>query len=238
MALPKLNDAPKYEVTIPSMNKKTRFRPYLVGEEKVLLIAAESDDINQITRATLDLVQACIEDPIDVNKLSSFDAEYLFLKIRSKSVGETSDLFFLCEECEHETSVTLNLNDVTVEFPDDTSNIIEISPGISLEMKYLSYNDSLSQPEIAEAKDDISRLYAIIMNSIEAVLTQDERLQVNEEPKEELEAFVNSMTSRQFEKLREFVLNTPSMKLGVEFECEGCKHKNQTTLRGLSDFFE
>ena len=238
MALPKLNDTPLYEVVIPSLNKKTRFRPYLVGEEKVLLIAAESGDTNQITRSTLDLIQKCVEDNIDVNKLTSFDAEFLFLKIRSKSVGETADLIFLCSECEQETELSVNLNNVSVEFPENVSNKLELTPSVSLEMKYLSYNDALTVPEIANAQDDVSRLHAIIMHSIEAVLTEEERLDVRDEPKEELENFINSMTTKQFEKLREFVLDTPTMTLDIEYKCESCNHENKTTLRGLSDFFE
>jgi hypothetical protein len=240
MALPKLNDTPKYDLIIPSMNKKTRFRPYLVKEEKVLLIAAETGDINQITRATLDLIKSCLEDEIDVRKLTSFDAEYLFLQIRSKSVGETAELILLCAEdnCEHENRVTVNLNDVEVEIDKEVSNIIELTDKVSIEMKYLSYFDIMNIPELRNSETDVDRIYNIIINSIEAVLAEDERVVMKEESKEAIEEFVNGMTSAQFEKLRKFVLNMPELKLDIKYKCGSCGHDNKTTVRGLASFFE
>jgi hypothetical protein len=240
MALPKLNDTPKYDLDIPSMNRKTRFRPYLVKEEKVLLIAAETGDINQITRATLDLIKSCLEDEIDVKKLTSFDAEYLFLQIRSKSVGETVELILLCAEdnCEHENRVTVNLNDVEVEIDKEVSNIIELTNKVSIEMKYLSYFDIMNIPELRNSETDVDRIYNIIINSIEAVLAEDERVVMKEESKEAIEEFVNGMTSAQFEKLRKFVLNMPELKLDIKYKCGSCGYDNKTTVRGLASFFE
>src|SRR6056300_156724 len=110
MALPKLNDVPYYTVVIPSTGVSTRYRPYLVKEEKVLLIALESGDMKQISNATIDLIKNCLEDNINIDSLSVFDIEYLFVKIRTKSVGETVNLNFLCSSCDTENEAVLNLD--------------------------------------------------------------------------------------------------------------------------------
>lgn len=237
MALPKLNNTPMYDITIPSTGKKTRFRPYLVGEEKVLMIASETKEEKQIINATLDIIESCIDDDIDVRNLPSFDAEYLFLNIRSKSVGETVDLIMLCSNCEHEQEVNVNLNEVSVDTPEKKSYIIELTKDVSLQMRYISYFDTLNSSD-EEPESDVTRLYDLILSSIEAVLTEDERVIVKDETREELEEFVNGMTQKQYEKLSNFVLNMPQLKLDIKFKCDECAHENETMIMGMQNFFE
>ena len=110
--LPKLNDVPKYNIIIPSNNQDITVRPFLVKEEKIMLIALESQDPKQIARAVLDTVTSCIMDDVNVNALTSYDVEYLFLQLRCKSVGETTDLLLKCDDCAHENKVNFNLNDI------------------------------------------------------------------------------------------------------------------------------
>src|SRR5210317_712407 len=107
MALPKLNDSPKYDLVIPSSKQKVRYRPYLVKEEKVLMMAMESQDMNAVLSAVVDTVAACVQDPIDKTKLAMFDVEYMFTQIRSKSVGETSKINVKCQHCEERNEVTV-----------------------------------------------------------------------------------------------------------------------------------
>ena len=115
MALPKLNDVPKYEITIPSTDKKVYFRPFLVKEQKVLLIALESQDEKQILQAVVDTIKACIYEDIEIDKLAIFDLEYIFLQIRGKSVGETADLIMKCRECNHENKVKVDLEEIKIK---------------------------------------------------------------------------------------------------------------------------
>ena len=114
MALPKLNDTPKYSVKIPSTQKTVRFRPFLVKEEKVLLLAMESDDTKDIVLAILDTISACVADNIDVKKLTTYDVEYLFTQIRAKSVGETTSVSIECESCKEKNQVTVDINSIQV----------------------------------------------------------------------------------------------------------------------------
>ena len=114
MALPKLNDKPKYEIVIPSTQEKVRYRPYLVKEEKVLMLAMESQDQLQMFEAIADTIEACLEEPINKRTLTSFDVEYLFINIRSKSVGENIKITLPCEKCEHENELNIPLNDIVI----------------------------------------------------------------------------------------------------------------------------
>ena len=141
MTLPKLNNTPYYDVTIPSTGAKTRYRPYLVKEEKVLLMASESEDEHAMSEAMLNVICECVEG-LDKYKLTTFDIQYLFLQLRSKSVGETSDLIFECQstECNHENKVTVHISDVNVNVPEDRKNIIKLSEDMIIELKYPTYH--------------------------------------------------------------------------------------------------
>ena len=149
MSLPKLNDTPLYDITIPSINLKTRFRPYLVKEEKVLLIALESEDEKQITKVIIDLIKACISEPIDEKKLTTFDMEYLFTQIRAKSVGETAKVILLCQSdtCQTSNEVSVPIAKAGVDLADGLDKNIDLTDDISIEMKYLSYYDILNAKE-------------------------------------------------------------------------------------------
>ena len=134
MALPKLNSEPKYELIIPSLNKKVKFRPFLVKEEKVLMIAMESGNQKDALSAILDTISVCIQDEIDLNALTTFDVEYLFLQLRSKSVGETAKLSLKCEKCETANPVSVKLDDLNINMPDVESKI-QLDANISVELQ-------------------------------------------------------------------------------------------------------
>jgi len=118
MALPKLNSSPKYEMTIPSSNARVNFRPFLMKEEKTLMIAMESQDPKTIMNSLLDTINACVVDKVNENKLTSFDVEYMFLQIRSKSVGETAKVGVKCSHCEHLNEIDVNLDEIKVDVPE------------------------------------------------------------------------------------------------------------------------
>ena len=231
MSLPSLNDKPEYTLTVPSNGKKVNYRPYLVKEEKVLLMAAESKDENEIIRAIENTVAACIDDSIDVTRLCTFDLEYMFLQLRSKSTGENSDILIKCKSCGEKNEITVPLSDVNCS-TQVGSNIIELTKDISLEMKYPSYRDmNLS----ADNEDQFG--FEVIARCIDAVLTEEERIVIEEETTEDIEKFVESMTQEQFKKIIDFIQEMPALKYDMKFVCQSCGELNEREIRGIQSFF-
>lgn len=147
MALPKLNEQPKFEIAVPSTKQVHRFRPFLVKEEKVLLIALESNDQKQMLNAIADTVDACSNGSVKVNELTTYDIEYLFTQLRGKSVGETTKLQMVCKECEKTTEAVINLDDIKMT-GGTVSPLIEISPTISVELSYPAYVNMMNDDTI------------------------------------------------------------------------------------------
>lgn len=235
MPLPKLNTAPKYELTIPSTGEKVRFRPFLVKEQKVLLLAYESKDTRQIVRAILDTVDACIED-VNVYSLATFDIDYLFTQIRAKSVGETSAIVAYCTSCNSENTVTVNFDNIKVETAEKPP-VIQITDEISVKMKYPDYHTLVVDGTMFEADTQSKVIMEIIYASIDSIMTEEENIKVSNESKEELVQFIESMTSQQFEKIAEFVNQLPALRHNLEFKCVSCGHDNNKLLQGIEDFF-
>jgi len=232
MALPLLNDSPKYEMKIPSTGKKVKYRPYLVKEEKILLLASESKDINQITNAVLDTVVACVDGNVSRSQLTTFDVEYMFLQLRSKSVGENIELKINCDECKHQNDHTVNLDKITCDVPKKT-NIIQISDTVSVEMRYPSY-DMLDFDEIESMENSAIE---IMSRCMVAVISNDERVDLSEETDESISNFIGSMTQSQFEKVAGFLQDMPAVRHKIDFTCESCGHSNEIVLEGMQSFF-
>lgn len=235
MALPKLNEQPKFEIAVPSTKQVHRFRPFLVKEEKVLLIALESNDQKQMLNAIADTVDACSNGSVRVNELTTYDIEYLFTQLRGKSVGETTKLQMICKECEKTTEAVINLDDIKMT-GGTVSPIIEISPSISVELSYPAYVNMMNDDTIM-GDDASAATFAMIRTCIKAVLTEDERIDMKDEAPEAIDEFIESMNSGQFQKIREFIDDMPAMKHNVEFTCEHCEHENKTVLEGMQAFF-
>lgn len=231
MALPVLNETPRYELTVPSTNKKIKFRPYLVKEEKVLLIASETNDRDSIVNAIIDTVMACVHGEVHRDELTMFDLEYMFVMIRSKSVGERVDVQYPCQDCNHINTVELNLENVVCEIP-SKENKIDISDGVTIEMMYPGYSSFDINLE-----DETELGFSIIANSIKSVLTEEEKIDVSDEPKEEIYKFIESMTTDQFRKIADFVRKMPALKYESSFICQGCGKNNDYQIRGLKSFF-
>ena len=238
MALPKLNNTPYYDVTIPSTGEKTRYRPYLVKEEKVLLMASESEDDHSISEAMLDVICICVEN-VNKTKLTTFDIQYLFLQLRSKSVGETSDLLFTCQstECDHENKVKIKISDVNVDMPKDKNNKIELSEDMTLELKYPTYESMINDKIMRYAETGSEMMYQTVMLSLDALQLKEERMIFAEEPVEDVIEFIGSLSTGQFEKLTNFTNSIPMLKKEIEFTCEKCQYENKTAVLGNADFF-
>lgn len=237
MALPKLNDMPKYSVTIPSLKQEVRVRPFVVKEEKILLIAMESKDPKQIAHAIIDTIKSCVEDEFDTNKLTSYDVEYLFTQIRGKSVGETSTVLISCPDCETDNEVTVNINELKIQGEIPNSKI-KISDTITIEMKPPSYLQIAENEKImSENSTTMDRIFGLLISSIDAVLTEEERFSFKDATHQEATEFLESMSQEQFAKVRKYMEEQPSLKHDIEYDCVGCGKHQKLTLEGMQDFF-
>ena len=236
MALPRLNDTPQYELVIPSSGDTVSYRPFLVKEQKVLLMASEAQDIKQVVSSILTCIEGCVSD-IDVKKLSTFDVDYIFTQIRSKSVGETATIMSPCSECEHKNEVKIELDKISVDVKNLPKNVIKLNSEISVRMKYPTYLEMLNNNSIMKQESGTEVLFAAIAACIESVMTEEENIPLSDESREEVDAFLNSLSAEQFELITTFVNSIPKIKYEAEYQCESCQHQNKLTLEGIQDFF-
>lgn len=234
MGLPKLNNVPKYKIKVPSTNQEITYRPFLVKEEKILLIALESQDPVQIATAITDTVTSCVLEDLNEKELKAYDIEFLFLKIRSKSVGETSKIILKCESCEQENEVTIDIDKVHIDVK-EINNKIEIADNIFIEMKHPSF-DSISKNKKLITDSPTTQVFGLIQESISAVLTEDERIDIRDSSDEEFQEFIESMTQDQFTKIREYIESIPKLSHNVTYTCTNCNTHNNITLEGLQSF--
>lgn len=235
MALPKLNDVPEYTIKIPSSGKMVKFRPFLVKEQKVLLLALESQNRDDILRAIMNTIAACSSEPLDFNSLSTFDVDYLFIAIRSKSVGEKIKPLMRCPECSETTQIEFKLDDIKIETK-ELVNKIQLTDDISLKLKYPSY-DTMLKMGIGEDTKPIDILHYTILSAIEAVVTTEEIFLFADETLEEQKRFLESLSTSQFEKITEFVSELPILKHDIDWKCQSCGADNSNILQGYEDFF-
>jgi len=233
MALPKMN-VPKYSTKVPSTGEEIQFRPYLVKEEKILMIALESEDGTQINNAVKDIISACTFEKVDSNKLTLFDVEYLFTKLRSKSVGETSTVMLPCEKCEEKNEVVLDLEKLNLA--DQPDNRIDLGSGTGLIMKYPSMTEYL---DVAENKDldMIDKIFAVIAKCIDQIYSGDDVFDAADQTQQELIDFVGELSSDQFKKVQAYLDAMPSVSVDAKFKCNNCGHDNEIELKGLANFF-
>ena len=232
MALPKLNDLPTHRLVIPSSKREVKFRPFLVKEQKILLMAMESQEEKQILQAISDTLRSCIQDEITDRELATFDIEYMFTQIRAKSVGETTNLKLACSKCEEVNEVSVNLSEINIKLND--SNEIKLNDQYSLLMRYPSYHD------VIEAADDKSTVTDEIMKlcklCLDKILTEEEQISVVDESEEEIQLFLDSLTTDQFDKIVNFVMSLPKLTKDVTYDCSSCEEKNKLTVEGLQNF--
>lgn len=235
MALPILNENPNYSMVIPSIQKEVRFRPFLVKEQKVLMIAQESNDRKQMLRAMVDTIKSCVDEEIDFDSLATFDVDYCFTQLRSKSVGEKATLTMNCEECQTPNDFEINLDQI--EPPrTNNKNLIELTPDINIKMRYPSYIDFITNETISEGKAQTEIIMEFIMLCIDSILTKDEQIRLKDESREEIVRFIESLNSKQFQKLSDFVQEIPKLSYDIEVPCSKCNHKTKTKLEGLESF--
>jgi hypothetical protein len=233
MALPKLNDTPKFNVTIPSTNQKVRFRPYLVKEEKVLMMAIESGDSRAALAAVVDTIDACILEDINIRKLSTFDVEYLFTQIRSKSAGENVNIGLKCKSCDHVNEIQIPLDLIKIKVP-KVQKLHELTDNISIELRYPPYKILLDM-DLENTSSEQS--FALAAKCIEAIIHDDERISCDDTSDEEMIEFLESMTKEQFETVSNFIETMPKLQHDVKFDCVSCQKKNNIKIEGIQSFF-
>ena len=236
MALPKLN-TPTYELEVPSTDEKIKYRPFLVKEEKILMIAMESKDNAQIVTAVKDIVSECTFNKLDIANIPMFDVEYIFLNIRAKSVGEVSKLRVLCpDDKKTYTNIDVDLTKVNVEIGEGHTNKIELTDDTGMIMTYPTI-DSFTETGITtiNAENMIELIGSCVLQIYE---NKGEKVyQGKDQTKKELTEFIESMNTAQFKKVQKFFDTMPKLKHTVKVKNPKTKKSSDITLNGLNDFF-
>ena len=234
MALPKLNNA-NYELTLPSTGKQLKYRPFLVKEQKALMIAQESEDDKLIENTFAQIISDCVLDEIDPYKLPMFDIEFIFLKIRGKSVGEKVQLKLLCpDDNKTYVDVEIDLEEVDVQMPVDHNNIVNLTEDIKLIMKYPTLTNMKSYDEDGQIKS----MFDMMKNCIHEVHdgeTVHHRIDMSED---DLDNFIDSMSTDNFENLSNFFETMPKLMHVIEVTNPVTKKKNEIPIEGLQSFFD
>jgi len=233
MALPVLNAA-KYRTIVPSLGKEVEYRPYLVKEEKILMIAMESKDERQILTALKGVIKACVYDDINVDKLAMFDLEALFLKLRGKSVGETTEIKAKCTECDAENNQEINFDDIKMPVVIKKNNVIELTDSVGVILNYPSVAGLEKQDPKA---NNVDQTMNMIIDCIESIYDADNVYSAKSEGTKAVEAFIDSLNSTQFKKLTAYFEDIPAVTYDLKFDCSKCGHKNDIELRGFDSFF-
>lgn len=236
MALPKLNTAPIFEEKVPSTGERISYRPYLVKEEKVLMMAFESRDQKQVTRAIGNTLNSCIQSDIDVFNLTTFDVEYLFTKVRSKAVGEKSTVLMNCTECQTANEVDVMIDELELDVSNTDENgreKIQITDDIAVELAYPAFGDIL---DVETKGDSIEDGIGMVASSIQAILTEEERFDRSDVKPEEIMEFIMELPTDKFNLLGNFLRKIPKIQKDIEFDCTNCSHHNEYTLEGMKDF--
>jgi len=236
MALPKLT-TPTYELEIPSTDEKIKYRPFLVKEEKILMLAMESKTDSDITQAVKDIVSECTFNKVDISSMPMFDVEYIFLQIRAKSVGEVSKLKLLCpDDKKTYADIELDLNEVKVQVGEDHTNKIELDNGMGMIMTYPTI-DSFKNSGIRDI--NASNMLEVISGCIMQIYEQEGKKTYDpkDQTQKELTEFVEQLSTKQFKQVQKFFETMPKLKHEIKVKNPKTKKESKITLTGLNDFF-
>ena len=238
MPLPKIA-TPTYELELPSTGQSIKYRPFLVKEEKVLVIALESEDNKQITTAIKAVLKSCIlTKGVKVESLPTFDIEYLFLNIRGKSVGEELEVNVICpDDGETTVSVTISLDEIEVQKDENHSNKIKIDDSIMMELKYPSLDQFIKNNFDFNDKNAMDQSFDLIASCIDKVYTEDEVWATADCTKKEVKEFLESMNSQQFKEIEAFFESMPKLSHTIKVTNPNTKVESDVVLEGLASFF-
>ena len=238
MALPMMN-TPTYNMVVPSSGVSVKFRPFLVKEEKALLIAQQSEDLMVMVDTLKSVIKTCVLDNIDVNKLATFDLEYMFTQVRAKSVGEIIELIFPCDNDHGEDNekarvkVSIDLTTLEVEKEDNHTNKIDLFGDVGVMMKY----PTIDVMRKLDVSDSIDTIFDVVAMSVDYIYQGDEIFYAKEQKHEEMLQFLNNLTSEQFVKIQNFFDTMPRIKKQIEYICPVCQKQHKKMLEGMQSFF-
>ena len=238
MPLPKIN-TPTYQLVVPSTGKKLSYRPFLVREEKILILALESEDMGQITNAIVEILTACIlTKGVDVTKLATFDIEYIFLNVRAKSVGEVIEVNVTCPD-DNETNVQMeiNIDDIKVQKNRKHKNLIKLDDTLSMKMAYPSIEQFVENNFEVQESGNVDQSLAMITGCIEQVYNEEESWAASDCSKDEMKEFVEQMNTKQFKEIEGFFTTMPKLSHKVKVKNPKTKVESDVVLEGLASFF-
>jgi hypothetical protein len=246
MGLPKIA-VPEYSLTLPSSGKELKYRPFLVKEEKLLLLAIESEDDKQIVTATKNVLRNCIFDDINVEDMPIFDIEYIFLWLRGRAKGEKLELKYTCPKCDSTLPVDLNLEDIKVTYAEGHEKKVEINDSVGIVLKYPNMAMQAKIEKI-DSENEVEVLFKSIQLCIDYIYDSETMYSSKDHTEKELEEFIESLTDVQFKKLSLFFETMPKLEHKLNLVCKGstkdgkkkktnCDYKEEITLEGLQSFF-
>ena len=240
MPLPTI-ETPTYELKLPSSNKKVKYRPFLVKEEKILIIALESKNQNEITNAVTDVLKKCIlTKGVDVDNLPTFDIEFLFLNIRSKSIGEDIKLTVTCpDDNTTKVPVTIYVDEIKVVKPRGHTKDIKLDDTMTLRMKYPSLSQFISNnfDTEDEAESMVDKTFNVVADCIDVIYSGEDAWDANDYTPDERLDFVNQLNSKQYKAVENFFATMPKLSHTIEVVNPNTKEKGSVVLEGLADFF-
>lgn len=238
MPLPKIA-TPSYTLEIPSLKKEIKYRPFLVKEEKILIIAMESEDSKQIAEAVKTVISNCIlTKGIKVDQLATFDIEYLFLNIRGKSVGEAVDVLITCPDDEKtQVPISINLDDININVDENHSRDIKLDDDLTLRMKYPSMKEFVKTNFGSSFNVSVDETFDLIISCIEQVYSEEESWSAVDCTKKELSEFIEQLTSTQFKQIEKFFETMPKLSHVVKVKNPNTGVESEVLLEGLSSFF-
>ena len=239
MPLPKIS-TPTYELELLSTGKKIKYRPFLVKEEKILIIALETEDTKQISNAIVQILSECIlTRGVKVKDLSTFDIEYLFLNVRAKSVGETVEVNVTCpDDGETTVQMEIELDSIKVKKDPSHSNIIKLDDNLSMKLKYPSLDQFVENNfEVADGDNDVDKSLTMITSCIDIVYDSEESWNASDCSKKELKEFVEQMNTKQFKEIENFFVTMPKLSHTVKVKNPNTKVESEVVLEGLVSFF-
>jgi hypothetical protein len=221
-------DTPTFDVDVYSLNKKVQMRPFLVKEEKILIMAQESGKKEDMMKAMQDIVSVCSQGALVGKDLPFFDLQTIFLRLRSQSIGGTSEFNLICGECQHRTPFEMDLESIQLVTNEEHTNKIQLTDDVGVIMRY---------PSGEELGNDEFKVFDIVVSCIESIYTKEEIHSAKDETKEDIEAWVEKLTSEQFDKIAKFFETSPRLEKTIEYKCSKCETDNIVVMDGLESFF-
>tara|TARA_Y100001938_G_scaffold151009_1_gene245047 strand:- start:201 stop:935 length:735 start_codon:yes stop_codon:yes gene_type:complete len=243
MILPKL-DTPTYELNLISTGKPVRYRPFLVKEQKLFLMSAESDDTKELITTIRNVLKNCLLDEVDVDNLPSFDLEYLFMNLRARSVEEVVNLKYKCnnnvkneegkeKKCNHVVEFDVNILEIEPTTYDNHTDKIQINDKVGIRLKYPTF-------EMFQKYDNLEQSAAMIkvlVDCIDYIYDEEQMYYAKDTTRKELEDFIDNLQQKDLEKFKDFFNTMPELKKDLNFDCPKCEHKETITVKGMQNFF-